>query len=165
VTRNAQNATKPAVEQGSGEHTLSPRLDRLRALRSAWGVLAPSGLSTEGEQIAETGRQLTAEFATIMKSSSDPSPAALADVDAKLGRFESSIRSFASALPIPQLRSTLPAYRASNRRGLLDLLDVLALQVDNIITDYPADVRALLAGRGQLTDIELILIELRRQFL
>ena len=46
-----------------------------------------------------------------------------------------------------------------------DLLDMLALEVDNVITDYPADARALLEGRGHLSDIELILIELRRQFL
>ena len=46
-----------------------------------------------------------------------------------------------------------------------DMITMLALEVDNLITDYPAEARALLRERDKLSDLELILIELRRQFL
>lgn len=45
------------------------------------------------------------------------------------------------------------------------MLNMFILEVDNLITDYPADARALLRERDKLSDIELVLIELRRQFM
>lgn len=104
---------------------LGARLDRLRAMRSAWGVLAPATVKDRVDEIAEAGRALTEKLTRISRTRSDVSDAALVSIDERLGRFEAEIRRVATELSVAQLRSTLPALRSTDRRGLLDLLDVL----------------------------------------
>jgi len=103
---------------------LRPRLERLTALRSAWSVLAPSGLSDIAEEIAETGRAVTDYFVKLTRAQDQLDSKRLAGLDALIDEFDMSMRLTASRVPIPRLRSTLPAYLASHRSGLLDLLDV-----------------------------------------
>lgn len=103
---------------------LAPRLERLRALRSAWGVLAPSGVGGSGPEIAATGRAVTEYASRLMNAAAGAIDAELSGFDALLDEFEDSMRRLAATVPIPQLRSTLPGFVETDRRGLLDLLDV-----------------------------------------
>ncbi len=117
--------TTPAqTPESPGDDELAPRLSRLGALRSAWGVLAPACLTCDADQIGESGRALTDRISTIMNSRSDITPAALLRIDTLLVEFETSIRHLATSLRVSQLRAVLPAYRETNRKGLLDLLDI-----------------------------------------
>ncbi len=105
---------------------LRGRLERLQALRSAWGVLAPSGLSGSMQSIAETGRELGESVARLLAGAAPTAdPAAVAALDARLDEFERELRDLALEVPIAQLRSTLPERLGADRRGLLDLLDLL----------------------------------------
>ncbi len=105
---------------------LRGRLERLQALRSAWGVLAPSGLSGSTQAIAETGRELGESVARLLAgAATHADPAAVAALDARLDEFEEELREVALEIPIAQLRSTLPERLRSDRRGVLDLLDLL----------------------------------------
>ena len=77
---------RTAGEGSSGG--LRARSERLRALRSAWGMLAPSGLSAEKQAIAETGRALSEEVVAMLgDGGSDGDPAALALLDARLDQL------------------------------------------------------------------------------
>ena len=112
------------------EAGLAPALDALverqRALRSAWGVLAPSGLSSEKTDIAETGRTLNDELMALVGR--EPSLwefEAMADIETRLDSLEAEMRTIACKLPVAQLRSTIPEYISQNRRGVLDLLDLM----------------------------------------
>ena len=107
------------------DDVLTPRLDRLRDLRSAWGVLAPAGVVEDADEIGATGRALTEHLSTIVESHSDVSPKALSGIDNLLAEFETSIRHVATSVPVGRLRSALPGFRDEDRRGLLDLLDLL----------------------------------------
>ncbi len=109
----------------SPEDPLAARVAHLAALRSAWGVLAPAGVSESGDEVAASGRALTEHLARITESRSDFTPDALVGVDNLLAEFETTIRRVALEIPIAQLRSVLPRFRETHRRGLLDLLDVL----------------------------------------
>lgn len=121
----ARDDAQRAGSEATDADDVTRRVDRLRALRSAWGVLAPAGIGDAADEIAETGRAITEHLSTIAGSHSDVMPSALRSIDTLLLEFETSIRFMAMGLPISQLRSALPAARARNRRGLLDLLDVL----------------------------------------
>jgi hypothetical protein len=116
------------------DHALRGRFERHRALRSAWGVLAPSGLSAERQDIAETGRALNDELMQL--ASQDPSSgnaAAIREIDARLDAFECEMRAIAFKVPVAQLRSTLPSRVALDRRGGLDLLDLmLGAEIDGL---------------------------------
>lgn len=116
--------TNPSLEPIQDE-LLGPRLDRLRGLRSAWAVLAPTSLVDDVDEVGATGRALTRHLSTIAESHSDVSPSALTGIDNLLAEFETSIRHVATQLPVAQLRSALPCARDEDRAGLLDLLDVL----------------------------------------
>ncbi|GEM_PF-6449051 len=107
------------------DEQITPRLERLRSLRSAWGVLAPAGLVADADEIGATGRALTDHLSAIVKSHSDVSDAALAGIDNLLAEFEASIRHVATNVPVSALRSALPGLRDEDRRGLCDLLDLL----------------------------------------
>ena len=87
---------------------VTARVDRLRALRSAWGVLAPAGVGDEADEIAETGRAITEHLSTIADSHSDVMPSALTSIDTLLLEFETSRRDSADATP--------PAHRSCNVR-------------------------------------------------
>ncbi len=116
-------APTSADSGASAADELSPRLDRLDALHSAWRVLAAD--DDDCAEIAETGRALSAYLTKIAESRSDVMPSALRNIDALLSEFEASIRQDALRRPISSLRSTLPRTLECDRRGLLDLLDVL----------------------------------------
>jgi hypothetical protein len=101
-------------------------LERHRALRSAWGVLAPSGLSPENQEITETGRALNDElkkFASQHPSSAEET--AFGEIDARLDVLERKMRAIAFKVPVAQLRATLPAQVEFDRRRVLDLLDLM----------------------------------------
>jgi len=89
-------------------------------------VLAPSGLSPGKRGIAETGRALNDELMKL--ASQDPSggnAAAIREIDPRLDAFEREMRAIAFKIPVAQLRSTLPARVGIDRRGVLDLLDLM----------------------------------------
>lgn len=109
---------KPAAE-------LRARFEHLRALQSAWSVLAPSGLSGEKLAISETGRALGEDLKSLSGDGTDPDGRALAALDSGLHELERAMRDVALKVPVPQLRSTLPDRVATDRRGVLDLLDLV----------------------------------------
>jgi hypothetical protein len=115
------------MERGTGlAPALSALAEHLRALRSAWGVLAPSGLSAEKTDIAETGRTLNDDLmALIGHAATHPELAANALIEARLYSLESEMCAIAFKVPVAQLRSTLPECVSHNRRGVLDLLDLM----------------------------------------
>jgi hypothetical protein len=117
------------------EDALRERFDRLQALRSAWGVLAPSGLSVEKRAVAETGRELGKALAELAQGLPSPTEeeAAIAALDARVAELERDMRDIALAVPVTQLRITLPERVSVDRRGVLDLLDlILGAEVDGL---------------------------------
>jgi hypothetical protein len=127
VTQSSESSATGSVERGTDlAPALSALVEHLRALRSAWGVLAPSGLSAEKTDIAETGRTLNDELMELVhRDPSHPDLAATAEIEASLYCLESEMREIASMVPLAQLRSTLPECVSHNRRGVLDLLDLI----------------------------------------
>jgi len=109
----------------AAETPITPRVERLRALRSAYGALAPSALSDAGREITESGRRLTQRIAQAKRDPGTLAPGELAAIDAHLDAFEGSMRTLARSLPVAQLRSTLPGRLANDRRSVLDLLDLM----------------------------------------
>lgn len=125
-SKEAASTQKTGRSVARDNHALRARFERHRALRSAWGVLAPSGLSAEKQDIAETGRALNDDL--IKLASQDPSgenAAAIREIDARLDALEGGMRAIGLEVPVAQLRSTLPARIAGDRRGVLDLLDLI----------------------------------------
>jgi hypothetical protein len=122
---SAEHRPDASLDLESHDEQLAPRIERLRRLRSAWSLLAPAGASTGAAEIGETGRAVTDHLQTIVSSRSDVTGAALIGIDTLLSEFETSIQHVATSIPVSQLRSSLPVCRESDRRGLLDLLDVL----------------------------------------
>ena len=116
--------TPDQTRESPRDDELVSRLSRLSALRSAWDVLSPACLTGDVDQIGEAGRALTDRISTIMNSRSDITSAALLRIDTLLVEFETSIRRVATSLHVSQLRSALPAYRETDREGLLNLLDI-----------------------------------------
>ncbi len=115
---------KPAPQ--APDAALQLRSERLRALRSAWGTLAPSGLSAEKQRVAESGRALAEELTALASDEpGDDASAALAALDARIDELEREMRDVALRIPVAQLRSTLPERLAVDRRGVLDLLDLI----------------------------------------
>ena len=105
---------------------LHERVVRFRSLRSAWGALSLSALAVEKREIAALGRALNDALKRLVrKRSSDVDAAALWQLDLRLDSFEREMRAIASSVPIAQLRSTLPAGVVRDRRGVLDLLDLM----------------------------------------
>lgn len=104
---------------------LRGRVERFLALRSAWGVLVPSGLSDEKRDIAEAGRSLHARLRAHADRAEPLTDPELAKLDGELGAFESAMRTVALSIPLELLRTTLPGVIDDDRRGVLDLLDLL----------------------------------------
>jgi hypothetical protein len=115
------------MERDTGVNSaLKILIDRQRALRSAWGVLAPSGLSTEKTNIAKTGRALNDDLMKLVsRAETDPDFEAMAKIESRLDTLESEMRTVAFKISVTQLRSTLPDCISQNRRGVLDLLDLM----------------------------------------
>jgi len=115
------------MERETGlDSALTALIDRQRALRSAWGVLAPSGLSTEKNDIAETGRTLNDDLMELVsRAATDPDFEAMAEIESRLDSLECEMRVVACKISVSQLRATLPDCVSHNRRGVLDLLDLM----------------------------------------
>ena len=126
MTQCSEAGAKGDTERrASLDPALSALVERQSALRSAWGVLAPSGLSAEKAEVAEIGRTLNDELIELVShGASDPDSEAIAEIEAHLESFESQMRAIAFKIPIAQYRSTLPDCVSHNRRGVLDLLDL-----------------------------------------
>lgn len=122
---SAEEELDPAAYGVRDDDQIAPRLERMRSLRSAWGVLAPSGLVENADEIGATGRALTDHLSAIVKSHSDVFDTGLAGIDNLLAEFETSIRHVATNVSVSALRSALPGLRDEDRRGLSDLLDLL----------------------------------------
>lgn len=129
-----------AIATSEGPPELRPRLERLRALHSAWGVLAPAGLLAGGQPVAEIGALLSDHLSDLARRGC--SEDALVSVDAGLDEFARMMRAVAFQVPIAQLRSTLPAQVGTDRRGVLDLLDLL-LETEIEIDEAPDRVGAV----------------------
>ena len=109
----------------TADPSLDSRFARLIALRAAWGVLSPSGLTERGLTISESGRSITDRIKQLKESQDECSQEDLKGLDQRLSEFESSMRGVAAEISVAQLRSTLPNFLVNDRPGLLDLLDVL----------------------------------------
>ena len=84
------------------------------------------GSRIEKQDIAETGRSLNEELKKL--ASQDPSSGGATgfeEIDARLDTFEREMRAIAFEVPVAQLRATLPERVALDRRGVLDLLDLM----------------------------------------
>jgi len=125
-TRSAPNADESGGFLPAAAESLRPLIERLQALQSAWRVLAPSCLSASGREIAAAGRDVREELSTLSKQPGGPDEADLERTRAHVDRLARLICGLAFKLPIPQLRATLPGCLRLDRRGLLDLLDLLA---------------------------------------
>ena len=126
------------------DSTLRALVDRLRALRSAWGVLAPSGLSAEKIDISQTGRTLNDDLMELVGHDASCSEfAATALIEARLDSLETEMRAIAFRVPVSQLRSTLPACVSQNRRGVLDLLDLMLGAEVLGLDDTPARIPSI----------------------
>jgi hypothetical protein len=116
-------------EQGlSMPDALRPRVERLRAIQSAWGVLAPAGVVQGGQRVAETGRAFSDYLAQLASRGRDPDEATLSDADMRLDELAATVLEVAKRTPIAQLRSTLPDCVGRDRRGVLDLLDLFVAE-------------------------------------
>ncbi len=104
---------------------LGPRVEKLRALRSAWSVLAPAGVSVPGQNIAEVGRAFSEYLGELASRGRDPDPATLADADERLADLAATLQEVATRVPTAQLRARMPASGGRARCGALDLLDLL----------------------------------------
>ncbi len=167
MTQSSGTRAQGGDERESGIAAgLSALVDRLRALSSAWRVLAPSGLSAEKTDIAKTGRTLNDDLmALIGHEPRQPDLAAYALIEARLDSLEAEMRAIAFRVPIAQLRSTLPECAAHDRRGVLDLLDLMlgaeSLEREGVEARIPAIdyVITLLcnagAGRPPLDPLQL----------
>ncbi len=120
-----ENADRTPDAASANGTPLANRLERLRALRSAFGALAPSAVTEAGREIAVAGRALTQRLAEASSAQAPPSVVALAQIDTALDAFESTMRRLACGIAVAQLRSTLPGRMANDRRSVLDLLDLL----------------------------------------
>lgn len=122
---NASDRAPQAAEGEAPNHPLLElRFERLRALRSAFGALAPSAVSAAGRDIAESGRELTRRLALAKLDADAPAANGLAQIDASLDAFASTMRRLACSVAVAQLRSTLPGRLTQDRRSVLDLLDL-----------------------------------------
>jgi hypothetical protein len=127
MTQFSEEGSPAGAKSGTGlESGLNALVERLRALRSAWGVLAPSGLSSEKTDIAETGRALNDELMELAgRHASQPDFETMAEIESHLESLDGEMRGIAFKVPIAQLRSTLPECVSHDRRGVLDLLDLM----------------------------------------
>jgi hypothetical protein len=110
------------------DHDLRARFEHLRALNSAWAVLAPFGLSDEGRHVVETGRAVASELAELAgQPFEDRDESALSKLDKLLDVIKDDILALALGVPVAEFRSTLPALLPGERRGVLDLLDLMLI--------------------------------------
>jgi hypothetical protein len=130
------------------EESLRELVERFRTLRSAWGVLAPSGLSAQKRAVVETGRALSKALTELAQGPpSTGEDAAIAALDARLEDFERDMRDVALEVPVTQLRATLPERLTADRRGVLDLLDLI----------LGAEIRGLEGTRARIPTLDYLI--------
>jgi len=130
------------------EESLRELFERFRTLRSAWGVLAPSVLSGEKRAVVETGRALSQALTELAQGPpSTGEGAAIAALDARLEEFEREMRDLALEVPVTQLRATLPERLTADRRGVLDLLDLI----------LGAEIRGLEGTRARIPTLDYLI--------
>jgi len=130
------------------DESLLGLFERFRALRSAWGALAPSGLSGEKRALVETGRALSKALTELAQGPpATGEDTAIAALDARLEEFEREMRDVALAVSLTQLRATLPERLTADRRGVLDLLDLL----------LGAEIRGLDGTRARLPTLDYLI--------
>jgi hypothetical protein len=98
------------------ENEQRDRVERLRALRSASGVLAGAGSSA---------RASSAALADLAHGDLPGDASEGGEFDASLDRLEREMRKIALEIPIDRLRATLAEGVVADRRGVLDLLDLV----------------------------------------
>jgi len=64
-SKQKDTAGEPQLWVARRDHELRARFEQLRALNSAWSLLAPLGLSDAGLHIVETGRAVRAALAEL----------------------------------------------------------------------------------------------------
>jgi len=120
------DSAQPELWVARRDHELRARFEQLRALNSAWTVLAPLGLTDEGLHIVETGRAVSAELAKLAgQSFENRNRDELPKLDKLLEVIEREMLALALDVSVAQLRSTLPGRLPVERRGVLDLLDLM----------------------------------------
>ena len=124
--QSAEAQHEQAGPELASSPALTERFERLRALRAAWGVLAASTLSSGGHPVAEIGRVMGDHLNDLARQGvGSEQPEALASADAGLDEFSRMLRTIAFQVSINELRAILPGKVRSDRRGVLDLLDLL----------------------------------------
>jgi len=145
------------------DSALNHLIERQRALQSAWGVLSPSGLSSEKSDIVRAGRALNDELTALANpgaSQSAPDEEATFEMNVRLDALENQVRELAFKISIPQLRTTLPHQVSLDRRGVLDLLDLMIVAeirnqagTEQRIPSFDYLITLLCApGRGPISD-------------
>jgi hypothetical protein len=130
------------------EESLRELFERFRTLRSAWGVVAPSRLSAENRAVVETGRALSKALTELAQGPpATGADAAIAALDARLEEFEREMRDVALEVPLTQLRATLPERLTADRRGVLDLLDLV----------LGAEIRGLEGTRARIPMLDYLI--------
>jgi hypothetical protein len=105
---------------------LRERFVHLRALNSAWSVLANFELAAEARHLAEAGRSLGADLAELASQSVEMrDPARLPKLDKILDAIEQEVRTLAFDIPVAELRAGLPSRLPQERVAVLDLLDLM----------------------------------------
>ena len=119
-------ATNYADVPAARDRELGARFEHLRALNSAWAVLAHFGLPEDGCHIVETGRAVRAQLAELAgQPLKSRDTAALPKLDRLLDGVQREMLTLAFEVPVAELRASLPARLATERRGILDLLDLM----------------------------------------
>lgn len=120
--------TRAGDDARAGPRGLEPqsRAARLRALHSAWELIGPSSALHGAQHIGEIGRLLRDEIDELKRSGLLLRESGLVqEIDARIDAYEAEMRGVALEIPVSELRSMLPAQVTRNRRGMLDLLDLL----------------------------------------
>ena len=130
----------------SPENALRELSERLQALRSAWGVLAPSEPFAD-RSIVETGRALSQALTELAQGAPANQEAAIAAFDSRLEELEREMRDIALEVPVAQLRATLPEQLTTDRRGVLDLLDLI----------LGAEIRGLEGTRARIPTLDYVI--------
>jgi hypothetical protein len=117
---------EPELRLARRDHELRARFEHVRALNSAWATLAPFEISADAQHIVEAGRAIAAELRQLAGQPLERrDPAALPKIDKLLDATGQELLALAVQVPVAQLRANLPGRLASDRRGLLDLLDLM----------------------------------------
>jgi len=109
-----------------GDDAVSLRIERQRALLSSWNALAALGLASSSHPITATNRALSEELANLASPGAEKSDdSALDKIDSALGAMESEMRGVVREISSEALETNLPQFLQQDRRGALDLLDLM----------------------------------------